>query len=478
MINGKLYINGEFKDSIDKKTFDVIDPYTLKVIGKQADASEKDIKEAIDGAVESFKSWKKTSAYDRGKMLRKLHDMVLENEKELAEIITMEQGKPLSEAIGEVRYGASYIAWYAEEGIRVKGDVLSPTNTSMRMTVIKEPVGPVGIITPWNFPVSMFIRKMAPALAAGCTVIIKPAEETPLIAYKFFQLVDKAGFPKGVCQLLTGDPVKIGKMMMEEKGIRKISFTGSTEIGKLLMAQSADTLKKVSLELGGHAPLIVFNNADIDKAVEGTIASKFRNCGQVCIATNRVLVQRDIYDKYIEKLIDRVKGLKEGSGFSEADMGPVINEEGYKKVSGHVDDALNRGATLLVGGKGYRSENGSGGFMYTPTVLGNINEDMIIMKEETFGPVVPVSIFEKEEEGIKLANNSPYGLSAYVFTENINQGIRVCEALEYGMVGLNTGRISSAQAPFGGIKMSGFGREGGYYGIEEYLVTKYIGIGI
>lgn len=478
MIYGKLYINGEFRDAESNKTFDVTDPYSLNIVGKQADASEKDILLALEGGVKSFKEWKKLSSYERGKLLRYLYDLVLENEEELAKMITLEQGKPLSEALGEIRYGASYLAWYAEEGIRVKGDILSPTNVSMRMNVLKEPVGPVGIITPWNFPFAMFVRKMAPALAAGCTVIVKPAEETPLIAFKFFELIHKAGFPAGVCQLLTGDPVKIGQLMMKEAGIRKISFTGSTEIGKLLMSQAADTLKKLSLELGGHAPLIVFKNANLDKAVEGTITSKFRNCGQVCIATNRVFVQKEIYNEFINKLTEKVKVLKEGNGFTGADMGPIINEDGYKKIVSHVDDALNRGATLLSGGKGYRNEDGKGGFMYTPTIISNVNEDMKIMKEETFGPVVPISVFDSEEEVIKLANNSIYGLSAYIFTENISQGIRVSESLEYGMVGVNTGRISSAQAPFGGVKMSGYGREGGYYGIEEYLVTKYIGIGI
>jgi len=301
VILGKLYINGKFIDAEKKKSFDSINPYNMEVIGTQAEAGENDIKKGILGAVDSFNTWKKVSAYDRGQKIRKLYELVLENENELAEIITMEQGKPFGEALGEVRYAASYLSWYAEEGIRVMGDILTPTNTSMRMHVIKEPVGPVGIITPWNFPLAMFVRKMAPALAAGCTVVVKPAEETPLTAYKFFQLVNKAEFPSGVCQLLTGDPVKIGKMMMEEQGIRKISFTGSTEVGKILMSQSAETLKKISLELGGHAPLIVFKDADLTKAVEGTITSKFRNCGQVCIATNRVLVEKEIYDKYMEK---------------------------------------------------------------------------------------------------------------------------------------------------------------------------------
>lgn len=478
MIEGNLYINGQFCDGNNKDSFKVTNPYSLQFIGSQSVAEEVDIKKAVDGAAESFKDWKNSSSYERGKLLRKLYELLLENEDELAEIMTLEQGKPLSEALGEVRYAASYLSWYSEEGIRVKGDILSPTVTSMRMQVIKEPIGPVGIITPWNFPLAMFVRKMAPALAAGCTAIIKPAEETPLTAYKFFKLVDQAGFPSGVCQLITGKPEIIGKILMEDSRIRKISFTGSTEVGRLLASQSGVTLKKLSLELGGHAPLLVFKDADLDKAVEGTLVSKFRNCGQVCIATNRVLVQKDIYNKYMKKLLDKVANLKEGSGFEKSDMGPVINEAGFNKIIDHVDDAINRGASLALGGKGYRSENGQGGFMYSPTVLTEVTEEMKIMHEETFGPVLPVSTFGTEEQGVKMANNSIFGLAAYIFTENLSQAVRVSEALEYGMIGVNTGRISSAQAPFGGVKMSGFGREGGYYGIEEYLQTKYIGIGI
>ncbi len=478
MKKGQLYINGQFREGADKQHLEVINPYDLEPIGSQSVAEGSDVRQAVSCAAESFKRWKKQSAYERGALLRKLYDLVLENEERLAKMITLEQGKPLSEAIGEVRYAASYLSWYAEEGIRIKGDILEPTHKTMRMQVIKQPVGPVGIITPWNFPLAMFVRKMAPALAAGCTVIIKPAEQTPLTAYEFFRLVDEAGFPDGVCQLVTGDPVEIGKIFMEAESLRKISFTGSTEVGKLLMAQSAETVKKVSLELGGHAPLIVFADADLDKAVQGTIDSKFRNCGQVCIATNRVLVEKSILPAYQEKLLEKVASLKAGSGFEENDMGPVIDRQGYEKISEHVDDALNRGANLLFGGQGYRQKDNQGGYLFQPTVLGNISEDMKIMQEETFGPVVPITAFETEEEALRIANQTPFGLASYFYTENISRAIRVSEGLEFGMVGINTGRISSAQAPFGGVKASGFGREGGYYGIEEYLHTKYIGTGI
>jgi len=474
MINGQLYINGEFVDSMTHETFNVYNPYSLEVIGKQAEADEQAIDTAIKGAVTAFETWRKTTAYERAALLKKLLKLMQENEESIARVMTEEQGKPLAEAIGEVRYAASYVSWYAEECIRVTGDILVPSYTGSRLTVTKHPVGPVGIITPWNFPIAMFVRKMAPALAAGCTVIVKPAEQTPLTAVKFFELIHAAGFPKGVCQLLTGSPEKIGAAFMAAERIRKISFTGSTEVGKLLMREASATLKKVSLELGGHAPLIVFEEASLDIAAQGAITSKFRNCGQVCVATNRVLVQRTVYDAFVAKLLEKAKALTFGDGFTNVDMGPIIDKAGFDKIVSHVEDALEKGATCLLGGKPMRSENDKGGYLFEPTILTNVTKEMRIANEETFGPVLPIFVFDTEEEAIAMANDTPFGLSAYCFTENLSQSIRVTEALEYGMVGLNTGRISAAQAPFGGIKMSGFGREGGPYGIEEYLVTKYV----
>ena len=474
MIKGQLYINGIFKDSTSQQTFDVYNPYSLEVIGKQADAGKQDIDEAISGAVIAFETWRKTTAYERAGYLKKLLKLMQEKEEDIAKVMTQEQGKPFAEAVGEVRYAASYVSWYAEECLRVTGDILVPSYTGSRLTVTKQPVGPVGIITPWNFPLAMFVRKMAPALAAGCTVIVKPAEQTPLTAVKFFELIDEAGFPRGVCQLLTGEPKKIGEAFMASERIRKISFTGSTEVGKLLMKEASATLKKVSLELGGHAPLIVFEEADLDIAAQGAITSKFRNCGQVCVATNRVLVQRTVYDTFVAKLLEKAKALTFGDGFTNVDMGPIIDKDGFDKVTNHVADALEKGATCLLGGKPMRSENNKGGYLFEPTILANVTKDMRIANEETFGPVLPLFIFDTEEEAIAMANDTPYGLSAYCFTDNLSQSIRVTEALEYGMIGLNTGRISAAQAPFGGVKMSGFGREGGPYGIEEYLVTKYV----
>jgi len=474
MTKGQLYINGTFKESTSLATFDVYNPYSLEVIGKQADATKEDIDAAISGAIVAFESWRKTTAYERAGYLKKLLKLMHEKEEDIAKVMTQEQGKPLTEAIGEVRYAASYVSWYAEECLRVTGDILVPSHTGSRLTVTKQPVGPVGIITPWNFPLAMFVRKMAPALAAGCTVVVKPAEQTPLTAVKFFELIDEAGFPSGVCQLLTGSPEKIGEALMASVGIRKISFTGSTEVGKLLMREASATLKKVSLELGGHAPFIVFKEADLDMAAQGAITSKFRNCGQVCVATNRVLVQRDVYDQFVEKLLEKAKALTFGDGFTNVDMGPIIDKEGFDKVALHVEDALEKGATCLLGGKPMRSGDNKGGYLFEPTILTGVTKDMRIANEETFGPVLPLFVFDTEEEAIAMANDTPYGLSAYCFTENLSQSIRVTEALEYGMIGLNTGRISAAQAPFGGVKMSGFGREGGPYGIEEYLVTKYV----
>ncbi len=496
-IQGQLYINGAFTKGLLGQDFPVYNPYDLSVVGYQAVAGPQDVDRALDGAVTAFLDWKRTTAYERAALLRKLHGLMVAKESELAQVMTREQGKPIAEALGEVRYAASYVQWYAEEGIRVSGDILETHTPGMRLSVLKEPIGPVGIITPWNFPLAMFVRKLAPALAAGCTVVVKPAEQTPLTAVKFFELLDQVRFPPGVCQLVAGDGPQIGRQMMAHKGIRKVSFTGSTEVGQILASQSGQTLKKLSLELGGHAPLIVFEDANLDKAVLGTLDSKFRNCGQVCIATNRVLVQRGVLEAYTEKLLAKVAQLKVGNGFESVDMGPIIDGDGFNKISDHVGDALERGAMCLCGGVGYRQgqqakegvgnqgltgtqgvDQSLGGYLFPPTVITRVTADMRIAREETFGPVVPIMVFDTEEEALKMANDTPYGLSAYAFTENLSRAIRVQEGLDYGMIGINTGRISSAQAPFGGVKMSGYGREGGKYGIEDYLQLKYVGIGL
>ncbi|OPL07623.1 MAG: NAD-dependent succinate-semialdehyde dehydrogenase [delta proteobacterium ML8_F1] len=477
-MEGKLYIDGAFRDSQNKESFEVRNPYTMEVIGRQASAGEGDLKAAFDGATEAFDSWKRLTAYERAEYLRKLDQLMKSHEKELARIITEENGKPLAEALGEVRYAASYVTWYAEEGIRVVGEMLPEHLPHLRLKVNRVPIGPAGIITPWNFPLAMFVRKMAPALAAGCTVVVKPAGATPLTAVKLFELIHEAGFPKGVCQLVTGESRSIGKAMMAHKGIKKVSFTGSTEVGKDLLRASGETLKKLSLELGGHAPFIVFEDADLNKAVQGAMESKFRNCGQVCIATNRVLVQRSVYEEFTAVLEKEVRRLTFGDGLSGVDMGPIINEAGYLKITEHVEDALKKGARLVTGGKGMRSKGESGGFLFQPTILADVTEEMKITREETFGPVLPIMVFDTEEQAYEMANSTPYGLAAYAYSRDLSRSYRITESLDFGIIGINSGRISAAQAPFGGMKESGFGREGGTYGIEDYLVLKYTAVAI
>lgn len=476
----KMYINGEWTDSYSKEYFDVINPATGEVIGKVAKGGSKETERAVTAAYEAFEEWSEFTAKDRYKILRKWYELIMQEKEEIGRIMTLEQGKPLAEAIGEVVYGASFVEWYAEEAKRIYGETIPASAKDKRILVHKQPVGVVGAITPWNFPAAMITRKMAPALAAGCTVVVKPAYKTPLTAIKLFELLDKAGLPKGAANLVMGSAREIGNALMKDKRVRKITFTGSTEIGKKLMAQAAETVKNISLELGGHAPLIVFDDADLDKAAEGAVASKFRNCGQVCIATNRIYVQENVKEKFIEKLVERVKKLRVGNGFEEGiDIGPIINREGFIKIQEHIEDALSRGAKIEIGGKGkHLGENDEAGYFFEPTVISNVKNDMIIMSEETFGPVVPVATFKTEEEAIKLANDTNYGLAAYMFTESLSRGLRVSEKLEYGIVGLNDGRPSTAQAPFGGFKESGIGREGGHFGIEEFLEVKYISIGL
>lgn len=471
------YYDGHFQDADTSQRFEVKNPFDGTVVGTAVMSDSVAIEKALESANKGFESWSKFSGKERGALLYKLYQKVIENSEELAQVMTLEQGKPLREARVEVHYGASFIKWYAEEATRIYGDVLEANHKNQRILVLKEPVGPVGIITPWNFPLAMITRKLAPAIAAGCSVLVKPAEETPLTAFVLFQLIHSVGFPPGVLNLITGNPVEIGKGMMDHFGLRKVSFTGSTEVGQLLVSQSSQTMKKLSLELGGHAPLIIFDDADITKAVQGTLDSKFRNCGQVCIATNRVFVQRAIYPQYITALKKAVENLQMGSGLLDVDLGPVINKSGYEKIEAHVKDALDKGAELIMGGGG-EALGEDYGFFYQPTIISDVNQHMRLMQEETFGPVVPITLFDTEEEAVTLANHSPFGLASYFFTENLSRSHRVQEALQYGMVGVNTGKISAEQVPFGGVKMSGYGREGGYYGLEEFLHTKYVCIGL
>ncbi|WP_337017020.1 NAD-dependent succinate-semialdehyde dehydrogenase [Oceanobacillus massiliensis] len=455
---------------------DVINPMNGEKIKSIPRGSKKEAIAAVDAASESLKEWSERTAYERSELLLRWHELINEEMEDLARTMTMEQGKPLKEAKGEIAYANSFISWYAEEGKRVYGKTIPASARNKRIVVQKQPVGVIAAITPWNFPAAMITRKVGPALAAGCTAVVKPASATPLTAIKLGELAYKAGIPKGVLTILPGDSGEISDAWMEDSRVRKISFTGSTEVGKILMRKSADTMKKISLELGGHAPLIVMDDADLDKAVEGAVGSKFRNAGQTCVCSNRIYVHEDIVDAFNEKFKQKVSQLKVGNGLDEGvDIGPLIDKEAYKKVNRHIKDALDQGAELVCGGNSY--EDGNGLFV-EPTILTNITEDMLCMNEETFGPLAPVSTFRTEEEAIERANHSPFGLAAYLFTENISKAVRISEKLEFGIVGINDGLPSTAQAPFGGFKESGIGREGGHQGMDEYLEVKYISIGL
>ncbi|WP_156291556.1 NAD-dependent succinate-semialdehyde dehydrogenase [Oceanobacillus salinisoli] len=471
-----MYINGEWVGE-GFETIDVTNPANGELIGKVPFAGEEETNKAIDAAHNAFKEWSGLTAYERADYLQKLYQLMMEHQEELAEIMTLEMGKPIKESRGEVQYAASFIEWFAEEGKRVYGETIPSHLRNKRLQVWKKAVGVVAAITPWNFPAAMLTRKMGPALAAGCTVVIKPSSESPLSAIKLMELCEKAGFPEGVVNLVTGSSSKIAKAIMENKKVRKITFTGSTEVGKILIRQSADQVKKLSLELGGHAPMIVLDDANVDAAVKGAVASKFRNTGQTCICANRIYVQSGIYDEFVEKFAAAVKELKVGNGIDESvDVGPLINKAGHEKVSNHVDDAVSKGATVVTGGKSL-SEADHGAF-YMPTVIKDVSESMIVMQEETFGPVAPVQKVETEEEAITFANSTPYGLAAYVFTENVARGMRVIEQLDFGIVGWNEGAPSAAQVPFGGMKESGVGREGGHEGIDAFVESQYVAIGM
>lgn len=472
-MNGKHYINGEWTDK-GNDTIKVMNPATGEQVGTVPNGGEAEATAAVEAAAAAFPEWSKTTAYERAKLLMKWHDLLLEHKEEIGEILTKEMGKPLKEAIGEIEYSASFISWFAEEGKRVYGRTVPASSDSKRIQVNKQPVGVVASITPWNFPAAMMARKMAPALAAGCTFVSKPAKMTPLTAVRVFELAEEAGFPKGVINLVTGSASKIGKVFTSHPSVRKLTFTGSTEIGKELMKQSSETMLNLSLELGGHAPIIVLDDADLDKAVKGVMASKFRNAGQTCVCGNRIYVQESIVDVFSEKLQKAAGQLKVGNGLEEGvDIGPLVDKDGYEKVERHVKDAVEKGAKVLVGGDG-TAENDA--YFYNPTVLTGANEDMLVMFEETFGPVAPIMSFKTDEEAVKLANDTRFGLASYFFTESMTRGTYLAENLEYGIVGWNDGAPSAAQAPFGGMKESGIGREGGQEGLEAFLETKYISI--
>ncbi|TYS09593.1 NAD-dependent succinate-semialdehyde dehydrogenase [Bacillus subtilis] len=456
----------------------VCNPATGEEIKTIPQQSAKEVEEAIERSHQAFKTWSKTSANERASLLKKWYELIVEHKEELADLITKENGKPYQEAVGEVLYGAGYIEWFAEEAKRVYGRTVPAPTTGKRIVVTRQPVGPVAAITPWNFPNAMITRKAAPALAAGCTFIIKPAPDTPLSAYELARLAYEAGIPKDVLQVVIGDGEEIGNVFTSSPKIRKITFTGSTPIGKILMKNSADTVKHVSMELGGHAPLIVDEDANMDLAVEQAMASKYRNAGQTCVCANRLIVHESIKDEFAAKLSEQVSKLKVGNGLEDGvNVGPIINKRGFEKIVSQIDDAVEKGAKVLAGGT-YDRNDDKGCYFVNPTVLADVDTSMNIMHEETFGPVAPIITFSDIDEAIQLANDTPYGLAAYFFTENYRRGIYISENLEYGIIGWNDGGPSAVQAPFGGMKESGVGREGGSEGIEPYLETKYMSIGL
>ncbi|MBW3096184.1 NAD-dependent succinate-semialdehyde dehydrogenase [Pseudohoeflea coraliihabitans] len=470
LLETRAFLGGEWTET--GKTFPVVNPATGETIAEVADLSADDVRKAIDLAYEAQKAWRARTAKDRCAILLKWNDLMLEHQEDLGKILTAEMGKPLAEAKGEIAYGASYIQWFAEEGRRIYGDVIPGHQEDKRIVVLKQPVGVVGSITPWNFPNAMIARKVAPALAAGCTFVGRPAEKTPLSALAMAVLAERAGVPKGVLSIVTGSDSKgIGQELCGNPKVRKLTFTGSTEVGRILMKQCAHDIKKLSLELGGNAPFLVFDDADIDKAVEGAMIAKYRNSGQTCVCANRIYVQSSVAEEFAQKLAEAAKKLQVGDGMKDGTtIGPLVDEAALKKVEEHVSDAVSKGAKVLVGGE--RSELGH--TFYQPTVMTGVKEGMKVLTDETFGPVAPIITFETEEEAIRLANNTEFGLAAYFFARDLSRVWRVAEEIESGMVGINTGLISAAEAPFGGIKASGLGREGSKYGIEDFLEIKYL----
>jgi succinate-semialdehyde dehydrogenase/glutarate-semialdehyde dehydrogenase len=455
--------------------FEVHDPATGQCLATVANLDAGRAQQAIQAAAAAWPAWRAKTAKERSAILRKWFDLLMANQEDLARIMTAEQGKPLAEARGEVAYGASFVEWFAEEGKRVNGEMLPHFDNNRRLMVMKQPIGVCAAITPWNFPLAMITRKVAPALAAGCPVVIKPAELTPLTALAAGELALRAGIPSGVLNILTADgpgSVEIGKVLCKSDVVRHLSFTGSTEVGRILMAQSAPTIKKLSLELGGNAPFIVFDDADIDSAVEGAFVSKYRNAGQTCVCANRIYVQDAVYDEFIDKFAARVRTAKVGNGFEEGvNQGPLIEEAAVKKVEQHVADALQKGARVITGGRR------AGGQFFEPTLLADANANMLCAREETFGPLAPVFRFQTEQEAIDAANNTEFGLASYFYSRDVGRIFRVSEALEYGMVGINVGILASEHVPFGGVKQSGLGREGSHFGMDDYVEIKYLCVG-
>ncbi|MGB3645380.1 MAG: NAD-dependent succinate-semialdehyde dehydrogenase [Mesorhizobium sp.] len=467
-------INGEWVQADSGQTVDVINPATGLKLGTVPKAGKAETRRAIEAAQQAFLSFRKTSALERSKLLRKLHDAIMDNQEALAELLTMEQGKSLTESRGEVGSSAAYVLWFAEEARRTYGDVVPSPWADRRVLVTREPVGVIAAITPWNFPSSMLSRKLGPAIAAGCTTVVKPASQTPYSGLAWGALCEEVGIPKGVVNIVTGSAGEIGDEICANPIVKKITFTGSTEVGKMLIEKSASTVKKVSMELGGNAPFLVFDDADLDRAVAGAIAAKYRNSGQTCVCTNRFFVQAGIHDTFVEKLAKASEALKVGSGLDDGvQQGPLIDVKAVEKVEEFIADATAKGGKVVTGGKRHKL----GGSFFEPTVISGATTDMMFMKDEIFGPLAPVFRFETEEEAVELANSTEFGLASYFYTGDLGRAFRVMEGLKYGMVGINEGIITTPEAPFGGVKESGLGREGGHQGIEDYLDTKYVCIG-
>ena len=470
----QAYVNGQWVDAESPTRTTVTNPASGEKLGEIPCMGEAETRQAIADADTAWKGWKALTAKERCAYLRRWFNLIQDNAEDIAQIMTAEQGKPLAEARGEVQYAASFIEWFSEEGKRAYGDVIPTPAADKRLVVVKEPVGVCAAITPWNFPAAMITRKAAPALAAGCTMLVRPADATPFTALALAALAEQAGIPAGVFNVLTGKSRVIGAELTANPTVRKLSFTGSTEVGRKLAEQCAPTLKKLSLELGGNAPFIVFDDADIDAAVEGAMMSKFRNTGQTCVCTNRLYVHDSVYDEFAKKLAEAVNGMKVGNGTEEGvNQGPLIDDGAVIKVEEHIADALQHGASVIAGGERHEL----GGNFFKPTVLANVNQKMLITREETFGPVAPIVRFSSDEEVVQLANDTEFGLASYFYSRDIGRVWRIAEALEYGMVGINTGIISNEVAPFGGVKQSGYGREGSKYGMDEYQVIKYLCMG-
>jgi succinate-semialdehyde dehydrogenase/glutarate-semialdehyde dehydrogenase len=474
LFRDRAYLDGAWAEADSRGRFEVKNPADGALIGAVPNMGTAETKRAIEAAHAALPAWRALTAKERSRILRKWYDLIVANVDDLATILTTEQGKPLTESKGEILYGASFVEWFAEEAKRVYGDEIpSPTN-DRRLVVIKQPIGVVAAITPWNFPNAMITRKVAPGLAVGCTFVLKPAEQTPFSALALAELAERAGIPKGVLNIVTGDAVAIGQEMCASPIVKKVTFTGSTEVGRILMRQSADTIKKLSLELGGNAPFIVFDDADLDAAAEGALASKYRNAGQTCVCANRIYVQDSVYDAFAQKLAEKVKTFKVGRGMDAGvHIGPLIDAQGLAKVEEHVADAVKKGAKVVLGGK----RHSLGGFFFEPTLLTEVTPDMKVSTEETFGPVAPLYRFKTDEEAIRLANNTEFGLAAYFYARDIGRVWKVAEALETGMVGINVGILANEVAPFGGVKQSGLGREGSKYGIDDFVQIKYVSMG-